>query len=343
MKQLTVEEFKALTRGNVVYDFFDFIQINELYNKGYLEKTPIKYRGQMVLSKHSLMFSKKYLVDDYIKKNNLYEKYKEAMSGSGQSGYNKFSPIHSSSLFPFLIFSLVNNENKLKVPSSQLYGIEFYDAIFEYKNIVFSSPSNMDVLLIGKKDEKKVLLFLECKFSEYLHTNTKSSRTPRKNRIVYYSEKYRDAFDNYLPKNIRYNDYSSINEGLQLLSDEPIYLDGLKQMIHHYIAITNFSNKHFYEDNYNQEIANDYELNSDNIDIFFGEIVFDFKKDFSIKKLENYKKVYSKLKFQLSDNKRITLLDDLLIYQDLIKENGSNYFKKLDEVFKKLYKIDEQI
>lgn len=328
-QQLTEAEIMELTRKNIVYNFFDFTLINDLYKKGHIEKTPVKYRGKLVLSIHSLMFSYDFLVDGYIKNNNLYEKYKEAMSGSGQSGYNKFAPIHSSSLFPFLIFSLVNKDNKLKIPSPQLKGVEFNDVIFEYKNKVFNSPSNIDVLLIGEKERKKVFLFLECKFSEYLSTNRKV-----------YSVKYKEAFDRYLPENIRYN---NINEGLQLVSDEPIYLDGIKQMIHHYIAISNFTNNIFYEANYNTQIASEYEVNSDNIDIFFGEMVFDFKKDFSNNKLENYQKNYSKLKDLLKDNKKITLLDNLLLYQDLFNYNGSAYFNKLDDVFKKLYEIDKQI
>lgn len=340
MEELGKDEISELIKSRVVYNFFDFCLINELYKSGIIEKTPVNYNGVRKLSKHSLMFSYDFLVKDYIKNNNLYEKYKEAMSGSGQNGYNKFAPIHSSSLFPFLIFSLVNKKNILKIPG--LSSIEFYDVVFEYKNIVFSMPSNIDVLLIGSNNDKKVLLFLECKFSEYLKTTKASSYTKQKNeKKRYFSEKYKDSFDRYLHPfkgKVKYNDFSNNNEGFQLVSVDPIYIDGIKQMIHHYIGITNFTNKNFYRCNHNKKIEEDYASNNDT-EIFFGEIVFDFNSEFSNKKMKNYKDTYSLLKSSLNDNDKITLLDDLLLYQDLFLHNENSYFEKLYDVFKQLYQI----
>ncbi len=60
----------------------------------------------------------------------------------------------------------------------------FTESVFEYKSPVLDGkrhPSNIDVVLLGKdKDDKKVALFLESKFSEYIDCQTKHGKSKDK-------------------------------------------------------------------------------------------------------------------------------------------------------------------
>lgn len=98
-------------------------------------------------------------------------KFRMACSGSGNE-IDKITTMHSSSLLALLSFFNVTEKNKLTIPG--LDGYLFEKSFFEFKNKVIKSPSNVDVVLLGKnKNGKKVILFLESKFTEYFTGVTK--------------------------------------------------------------------------------------------------------------------------------------------------------------------------
>lgn len=101
-------------------------------------------------------------------------KYLQATSGDGQEA-RRIRTLHSSSLLCLLCFYGVSEERPLNliVEGRQ---VRFTSSQFEVKNPVGTDEtgkehnSNMDVVLYGKDSQngKKVILFLESKFSEYL-------------------------------------------------------------------------------------------------------------------------------------------------------------------------------
>ena len=94
--------------------------------------------------------------------------FKQAVSGSGNE-LLKIDSMKSSSLLAFLFFQNVNKELKIKIKD------EYYSIVkFEFKNKVFNGPSNIDVVL----ENEKSILFVECKFTEYLTPSTVDIRKP---------------------------------------------------------------------------------------------------------------------------------------------------------------------
>ena len=89
--------------------------------------------------------------------------FEAATSGDGNEK-SRILTLHSSSLLAFLCFNGVANH------PITIDGIVYDEVMFEVKNDVIDAslgkPSNIDVLLMG--DNRKKLLFLESKFTEYL-------------------------------------------------------------------------------------------------------------------------------------------------------------------------------
>lgn len=92
----------------------------------------------------------------------MRELFKAATSGDGDER-SKIVTLHSSSLLAFLSFFDVSN-HPITIDKRQ-----YNEVMFEVKNnVINNSPgkSNIDVLLMG--ENRKKLLFLESKFTEYL-------------------------------------------------------------------------------------------------------------------------------------------------------------------------------
>lgn len=104
--------------------------------------------------------------------------FEAATSGDGNEK-SRILTLHSSSLLAFLCFNGVANH------PITIDGIVYDEVMFEVKNDVIDAslgkPSNIDVLLMG--DNRKKLLFLESKFTEYLSGGK-----------VTLSNKYRDLY-----------------------------------------------------------------------------------------------------------------------------------------------------
>ena len=220
-------------------------------------------------------------------KDTFAKKFQMACSGTGDE-LKKITTLHSSSLCALLFFFNVDNK-KLVIPSLSEY--EFTESFFEFKNKVIRYPSNIDVVLLGKniKTGKKVILFLESKFSEYITGigKIKASKiesyfkTDRYSAPIYESIDKEENFDfDFNKKDGFYNSKK--------------YNEGLKQMISHYYGIRRFMKGEFVDDNENV-YKNIREYGAE--EIILGEILFDnFAKDNKLEeKLKDYKKAYSKL------------------------------------------------
>lgn len=117
-------------------------------------------------SKENILLLLKEIFD--INSTRFDNKFYEACSGSGNEA-KKICTIHSSSLCSLLFFFDISKDNPLKLLLNDDTVI-FENVYFEYKNKVIKSPSNVDVVLIGKnQNSEDVVLFLESKFSEYFY------------------------------------------------------------------------------------------------------------------------------------------------------------------------------
>ena len=178
-----------------------------------------------------------------IKSDSFKKKFEMAISGDGQE-VKRISTLHSSSLAALLLLYSVSEKNKLKCTlDGKAY--TFQDCFFEVKtNVKDSHFSNMDIVLVGKNSEgRDVLFFLESKFSEYLYPGMCN------NISFSYKEEYEKLGlfgDNAIQGLLIQDGIGKDNlKCLQIKSssDEPQYCSGIKQMISHYIGVTNFINK----------------------------------------------------------------------------------------------------
>lgn len=212
-----------------------------------VEKT--KFRGSV--SNNSYTFTNTSAIDEDICRSRLAElfgikcrdrfkeKFAQSCSGNGQE-LKRIATLHSSALCALLFFYNVSKENPYII---EIEGKEyiFTYSRFEFKNTVIEgrNPSNMDVVLLGadRKSGEPAVFFLESKFSEYYE------RLGRQLEIAtaYLDNNYGQALyrEPALAKMGLYTVMQEGNENFSLCSEETCYLEGIKQMISHYIGVRN--------------------------------------------------------------------------------------------------------
>ena len=253
--------------------------------------------------------SKEQLLIDIFNIKNVTEfrdKYKQAVSGDGNE-YRRITTLTSSSLCALLCFYNISINN-LKIEDTN------YDTVmFEIKNKVFDikHPSNIDIVLISKESQK--ILFLESKFSEYL------VRSKARN----ISDKYLDLYKKLGLFDEGYN-FKDNNDGTFNLerNNNDFYIDGIKQMISHYIGVCNFIND-------GKSLDNCLQLNGYKVSL--GEILFnawDNDYDYFSKYSDAYSSLIKKLKM---NNNQIEFLEKPLNYLEVFKDYP------LDDKVKKFY------
>ena len=251
--------------------------------------------------------------------------FEAATSGDGNEK-SRILTLHSSSLLAFLCFNGVANH------PITIDGIVYDEVMFEVKNDVIDAslgkPSNIDVLLMG--DNRKKLLFLESKFTEYLSGGK-----------VTLSNKYRDLYIKLqklnLPFNIKFinvlqeSDNShkepDIKEGIRLYTEEKTseYLHGIKQAFSHLLGIATGPAKK--QTKGNEDYTRSLLENAD--EIKFASIVFNCDN----KKFDDYKLLYESV-FENSDvikdtikdvlkkrELKLTIVPHLLQYQEVFQAN----------------------
>ena len=199
----------------------------------------------------------------------------------------------------------------------------------------------MDIVLVGKNSEgRDVLFFLESKFSEYLNTGMCNNIS-----IDAYKKSYDELGlidDNAIQGLLIQDGIGKDNlKCLQIKSssDEPQYCSGIKQMISHYIGITNFISKGV--DALDPKQIQDFEtiVNlRDDAKIILGEVLFAFddKVDKGKTKFPRYSSIYRDLAKVLELKKkssRLHILPEVLTYQELLKDF------KIDSKVKDFYQL----
>ena len=242
------------------------------------------------------------------------DKYLQATSGLGQEA-RRIRTLHSSSLLCLLCFYGVSEERPLRL---NLEGRQttFTSSQVEVKNPVGTDEtgreheSNMDVVLCGKDAQtgKKVILFLESKFSEYLTWGKYSGIS---NYV--YQKTYGQLEENGVLERmgLRYEEcpdkpgYSDLDS---VKGKTMHYAGGIKQMVSHFLGVKNAAAGKQYED----------------YDIYLGEILFKFPDSIedAQRKFNDYDGLYKTLAkgLNLLSEDKFKVLCQCLTYQDVFKD-----------------------
>lgn len=279
------------------------------------------------------------------------EKFNQACSGSGLEE-RRIATLHSSSLCALLFFYNVTKENPLEIEVEGIGNVSFYDVIFEYQNVVIEhgNPSNMDVTLLGEYDGKNVIMFLESKFSEYI---TGAAKHLKIKNAYLHEEMSCPIYENW-PWN------KSIEEGKKefsiSVSDEPSYLEGLKQMVSHYVGVRKFERgiyklkigegadldlhnvKENDEKQKNQVKLRDFALERETL-LILGAVVFDvFANDDSHTECAEYETLYMKLMECLKEDamhcgSNVQIMTKIYTYQKLFEDKKERLTKEIKDFY----------
>ena len=276
----------------------------------FIESDFVEIRDEVVDAQYKRV-CKAFNLTDSVQIQNMFH---DATCGGGNE-WLEINQLNSSALLCFLCFHSVAT-NGISI-ENQRYNAVRFEVKSNLEPCERSRPvSNMDVVLLNTKDKKD--LFIESKFTEYLNTSRRLGVSP------YYSGK-KGRYNNLFAQGekgickVQLSDKVYYEDGFWCAGEEREYLEGVKQMICHYMGITDQlrvpeSGKWKSEDwdvdglkNYNE--------------IKLGEIVFRFKGYENV--FNKYEGTYRGLKTVLNGLKgRVTLLPKLLSYQDVF--SGDN-------------------
>lgn len=228
--------------------------------------------------------------------------YDQSISGDGRE-YRRITTLHSSSLAALLFFHSVSKEKPIRIGE-----YDFNEIRFEQKTTVQDShKSNMDVVLLNK--DTKTVMFLECKFSEYLSSGKYSHVSP------IYKETYKalGLFEG-LGDMMKAQEMPDNEQGeIELIQSKNYqYCAGIKQMVSHYMGIRNFIEGGF----------RDIELGFVPEKILLAEILFALPETVDTKNRRGkYEEAYKLLAERINKNAEsldnFEILPTSLTYQDV--------------------------
>ena len=262
--------------------------------------------------------------------------FESAISGDGNEK-SRILTLHSSSLLAFLCFNDVANH------PITIDGIVYDEVMFEVKNnVINNSPgkSNIDVLLMG--ENRKKLLFLESKFTEYL-SGGNVTLSPHRYEEFYsmLTEKNNFRFSaGYLPVNSKTDKSQRTQYALYKGKKTSEYLEGIKQAFSHLLGIATGPAKK--QTKGNEDYTRSLLENAD--EIKFASIVFNCDN----KKFDDYNRLYKSV-FENSEviletikevlpksEIKLTIVPKLLQYQKEFQDNNlsdevRNFYNKVND------------
>ncbi len=254
--------------------------------------------------------------------NHTFELFKQAASGLER---RRITQLNSSSLFAFLFFHTVSKDNKVKING---FEDEFTNVAFEVSNTIDENTlperygtkhrpvSHIDVVL----SNERTILFLECKFSEYLEHYSSSE-------IVVSQRAYHTFYDKVFNvgegvKDLEFKTSQNM-ESITIRKKDggPCYFAGLAQTIAHFMGVHGILNSG----------RGHKDLRIEGKELHLAEVVFDFSYLSSLSKDDNnkvntafrsyaefHKRLCEKLntiKVVHANERKITVHTDLLCYQ----------------------------
>lgn len=263
--------------------------------------------------------------------------FEAATSGDGNEK-PRILTLHSSALLAFLCFNDVANH------PITIDGTVYDEVMFEVKNDVIDAslgkPSNIDVLLMG--ENRKKLLFLESKFTEYL-SGGKVTLSPHRYETFYnnLTKKLDCPFSAGYPTVNSQTDKSKITQYALYKGEKTSeYLEGIKQAFSHLLGIATGPAKN--QTKGNEDYTRSLLENAD--EIKFASIVFNCDD----KKFDDYNRLYKSvfensnvIKDTIKDvlkkrELKLTIISELLEYQDVFQANNlsdevRNYYNKVND------------
>ena len=266
--------------------------------------------------------------------------FEAAISGDGNEK-SRILTLHSSSLLAFLCFNDVAN-HPITITISDDKTV-YDEVMFEVKNnVINNSPgkSNIDVLLMG--ENRKKLLFLESKFTEYL-SGGKVTLSPHRYEEFYsmLTEKNNFRFSaGYLTVNSKTDKSQKTQYYLYKGKKTSEYLDGIKQTFSHLLGIATGPAKK--QTKGNEDYTRSLLENAD--EIKFASIVFNCDNDKFKKYDDLYKSVFENsdvIKDTIKDvlkkrELKLTIVPELLQYQKVFQDNNlsdevRNFYNKVND------------
>ncbi|NCU28719.1 MAG: hypothetical protein EOM85_03570 [Candidatus Moranbacteria bacterium] len=265
------------------------------------------------------------------------QKYQQAISGKGDEEKNILTLI-SSSLCALLFFYNVTEDNSLML---NLNGskVIFTESIFEFKSRVISprAPSNVDVTLLGRDENgKKVILFIEAKLTEYyLGISLRSAKISNAYLISEYGRLIYGGNIGY-----RIEMFENQFKLASLIHGEKSYVNGVKQMISHFIGVQNGLNRNYANNDIDilNRVTNCIE--NENAKAYLGSIIFDknigiLKLDESRTAIGDYRdryEVLQKVISKVNNNERFEMLESLLVYS-VFENNDFNVEDRIKQFY----------
>ena len=241
---------------------------------------------------------------DNIFHHKMDEKFQKMFdNGSGGELHSKAEAIHSSSMLSYNIFHNISRNCPITFE-----GVTYYDVLFELKLLTIKgspAPANMDVVLIGEKEGKMHVMFIESKFLEYVD-NKKSELSSS------YSKE-----DKWLVTNV---DWPKIIEAQPA---EKGYHEGIKQAVTHLFGIHNLliNNVHVPELKM---------VDMEKTSFEFVNMIYEpddrFEESHSY---ENYKNLYKKFVNKIEDVKGLRIIPRWVSYSEWWKETENQYPEEL--------------
>lgn len=340
---------KRTAKNNPIYEFFAGNHHFWDSCQSELIKTP----WRDTVSENSLTFKvdenenqieilkKIFRIDDQI----FNYKYKKAVGGNGHEK-NKIMTLHSSSLLSLLCFYKISNEQPLPLSlciNGREVNLVFTNSVFEHQNRLsyayeqnssyreLESTSNIDIALFeGNLKESKSVLFLESKFSEYLHNGAVYEISQDAYSTIYkelgltpngdFKKAVVETYDNKEGKHcykMKERDSKRTNA----------YLEGVKQMISHFLG------------------ACTYAATFPDKEVYLGSIIYKFNDPpIDKKKFLNYSTLYTEimnaLKTLIPETGKCSnlhLIENILTYNDVFSKDRTY---KLDEKVAQYYYLE---
>ena len=281
---------------------------------------------------------------------NTFGLFKQAATGLERQ---RITQLNSSSLFAFLFFHTVSRDNKVKVKIND-HEDEFTNVAFEVSNTIDENTlpeeygtkhrpvSHIDVVL----SNERTILFLECKFSEYLeHYSSSDIDVSQRAYHTFYDKVFNVDVGGGVEdlEFIEVKNHKNIKSiTIRKKDGGPCYSAGLAQTIAHFMGahgILNSGRSH-----------KDKDIRIEDKELYLAEVVFDFSYLASLsndekKKVDAALKSYAKFHKRLCEKlntikvahekeRMITVHTDLLCYQ-------RDFKLKLPSAFIDFYNLPE--
>lgn len=237
-------------------------------------------------------------------------------NGDGDELHSKARAVHSSSMLAYNFFHWINKENTFIWG-----GVTYSEVYFEVKMKTIKGSercANMDVVLIGKKEDKNHILFIESKFLEYEYAKSKKKELSPK----YYESDNWYYTINKKNEEIKWGGILKKWDEMLAMKKKHSYLEGIKQNITHLFGIHSLYKWNEIEKEYEKREISEHLKNIANYEVGFINLIYEpNEKSFNRlhKSFEKYRDTFAEFK-ESSSNGNLEVIPKWVSYSELWKE-----------------------